>query len=114
MAGSMEMTAQAERRWQPPKVDRLFKHGVLLFAVFLALVPTVFMILTSLKSDEEYTYNKIGLPHALVLDHFDNVVFQSPFFAWIWGTGETAVRLYAPPREVGQGRPGESREYWIW
>jgi ABC-type glycerol-3-phosphate transport system permease component len=91
MAGSMEMTAQAERRWQPPKVDRLFKHGVLLFAVFLALVPTVFMILTSLKSDEEYTYNKVGLPHALVLDHFDNVVFQSPFFAWMWHSVILAV-----------------------
>jgi len=65
------------------KPDRALKHAILLFATFLALVPTIFMVLTSLKSDEEYTFNKIGLPQAPVLDHFDNVLFQSPFFAWM-------------------------------
>jgi ABC-type glycerol-3-phosphate transport system permease component len=73
----------AQHRWQPVKADRALKHGVLLFATFLALVPTIFMVLTSLKSDEEYTYDKIGFPQTLVLDHFDNVLFHSPFFAWM-------------------------------
>ena len=41
------------------------------------------MILTSLKSQEEYTFNKVGFPQALVFDHFENVLFESPFFAWM-------------------------------
>jgi ABC-type glycerol-3-phosphate transport system permease component len=65
------------------KPDNLLKHAILLFAVFVALVPSIFMILTALKSDEEYTFNKVGLPHALVLDNFRFVAFDSPFFQWM-------------------------------
>jgi ABC-type glycerol-3-phosphate transport system permease component len=72
----------------PPKpalvgFDTVLKQIVLLIAVFIALVPTIFMIMTALKSDDEYTFNKIGFPHALVFDHFDVVLFKSPFFAWM-------------------------------
>jgi ABC-type glycerol-3-phosphate transport system permease component len=68
--------------------DRVLKHAVLLFAVFIALVPTIYMVMTALKSDDEYTFNKIGFPHALVLDHFDIVLFKSPFFQWM---GNSAI-----------------------
>ena len=72
----------------PPKpglvgFDTVLKQIVLLGAVFIALVPTIFMVMTALKSDDEYTFNKVGFPHALVFDHFDVVLFQSPFFAWM-------------------------------
>jgi len=63
--------------------DLALKHGVLLLAVFLALAPTAFMIVTALKSEDEYTINKVGLPHPPVLDHFVQVLFQSPFFVWM-------------------------------
>jgi ABC-type glycerol-3-phosphate transport system permease component len=63
--------------------DRIVKHGVLLLATLLALVPTLYMLMTALKSADEYTVNKIGFPRTLVLDNFDNVLFQSPFFAWM-------------------------------
>jgi raffinose/stachyose/melibiose transport system permease protein len=65
------------------KPDNALKHAILLFAVFLALVPSVFMVLTALKSEEEYTFNKVGLPQTVVFDHFENVLFGSPFFAWM-------------------------------
>jgi raffinose/stachyose/melibiose transport system permease protein len=65
------------------KPDQVLKHGILLVATFLALVPSLFMILTSLKGQDEYTFNKTGLPHALVLDHFKSILFDSPFFAWM-------------------------------
>jgi len=61
--------------------DNALKHGILLLATFLALVPSIFMILTSLKSQDEYTFNKVGLPQALVLDHFKSILFDSPLFA---------------------------------
>lgn len=59
------------------------KHGVLLFASFLALVPTLFMIMTALKSDEEYAIDKLGLPLAPSLDHFRSVLVDSPFLEWM-------------------------------
>src|SRR3954462_1523172 len=73
------------------KPDAMVKHAVLLIAVFIALVPTIYMVMTALKSDDEYTFNKIGFPHALVLDHFDVVFFQSPFFQWMGNSAILAV-----------------------
>lgn len=63
--------------------DKALKHGILVIATLIALTPTVFMILTSLKSQEEYTFNKTGLPQQLVLDHFRTVLFESDFIAWM-------------------------------
>ena len=63
--------------------DSALKHGILLAATFFALVPSIFMILTSLKSQDEYTFNKIGLPHALVLDQFESLISDSPIFDWM-------------------------------
>jgi ABC-type glycerol-3-phosphate transport system permease component len=65
------------------KPDQALKHGILLLAAFLALTPSLFMIMTSLKGQEEYTFNKVGLPQAVVFDHFETILFESPFFAWM-------------------------------
>ena len=59
------------------------KQGVLLLASFIALVPTLFMIATALKSDEEYAVNKLGLPDTPVLENFRAVLVDSPFLAWM-------------------------------
>ena len=67
----------------PIGLDAVLKQAVLLFAVFIALVPTIFMIMTAVKSDAEYTFDKIGFPDRLVFDHFDVVLFESPFFHWM-------------------------------
>src|SRR3546814_11524567 len=68
------------RRARP---NQVLKHSILLLATFVALVPSVFMIMTSLKSQEEYTFNKAGLPQDVVLDHFHSVLFDSGFFGWM-------------------------------
>lgn len=65
------------------KPDQVLKHAILVLATIVALAPSAFMIVTSLKSDEEYTFNKVGLPQELVLDHFRNVLFESEFFSWM-------------------------------
>ncbi|MFO1121787.1 MAG: carbohydrate ABC transporter permease [Hyphomicrobiales bacterium] len=59
------------------------KQGVMLVSAFLALVPTLFMITTALKSDEEYAIDKLGLPGQPVLDNFRNVLLDSPFLIWM-------------------------------
>ena len=76
-------SAPEQTRPAPVALDTVLKQAVLLLAVFIALVPTIFMLMTALKSDEEYTFNKVGFPHALVFDHFDVVLFESPFFQWM-------------------------------
>ena len=68
------------RRTRP---DLALKHGILLLATFVALVPSLFMIMTSLKSQEEYTFNKAGLPQDFVFKHFHSVLFDSGFFGWM-------------------------------
>ena len=65
------------------KPDQVFKHGILVVATLIALTPSIFMILTSLKSQDEYTFNKVGFPETLVLDHFRSVVFESDFLSWM-------------------------------
>lgn len=59
------------------------KQGVLLVSAFLALVPTLFMIITALKSNEEYAIDKLGLPDWPVLEHFRTVLLDSPFLIWM-------------------------------
>jgi ABC-type glycerol-3-phosphate transport system permease component len=65
------------------KPDQVLKHSILVLATIVALAPTAFMILTSLKSQEEYTFNKVGWPQAIVLDHFHSVLFESDFIGWM-------------------------------
>ena len=65
------------------KPDQALKHGILVTATLIALFPTLFMILTSLKSDDEYTFNKVGWPQQIVLDHFHTVLFESDFINWM-------------------------------
>ena len=65
------------------RVDNPFKHAILILASILALLPTLFMIGTSLKSQDEYALDKVGLPDALDFENFRSVVFDSPFFAWM-------------------------------
>lgn len=59
------------------------RHLVLLLASFLALVPTLYMIVTALKSDAEYAADKLGLPQAPVLENFRAVLVDSPFLFWM-------------------------------
>lgn len=66
-----------------PEPNLVLKHGLLAVATLIALTPTLFMILTSLKGQEEYTFNKVGLPQAVVFDHFRNLLFESDFIAWM-------------------------------
>lgn len=77
MSDRMDILA---RRTKP---DQVLKHSILVLATLVALAPTAFMILTSLKSQQEYTYNKVGLPETLAFEHFHRVLFDSDFFAWM-------------------------------
>ena len=48
----------------------VFTHAILLVAVFTALFPTYFMFTTSFKTNDEYRFNKIGLPKQIMLRQY--------------------------------------------
>lgn len=62
---------------------QLLRHAILALATLAALAPTLFMIATSLKSQDEYTFNKVGLPADPLLAHYREVLFDSAFFGWM-------------------------------
>jgi ABC-type glycerol-3-phosphate transport system permease component len=62
---------------------RTLQQFALILASAIALVPTLFMLNTAFKSQEEYLADKTGLPDALVLDHFRQILFDSPIFLWM-------------------------------
>jgi ABC-type glycerol-3-phosphate transport system permease component len=41
------------------------------------------MLVTALKSQDEYQADKTGLPDAPVLDHFRQILFDTPVFLWM-------------------------------
>ena len=70
-------------RRKPITAGDALKQGVLLVSAFLALVPTLYMIMTALKSEEEYAIDKLGLPDAPVFENFRAVMIDSPFLGWM-------------------------------
>ena len=67
----------------PSRSARALQHAILVAATLVALAPTAFMLLTSLKSQAEYTFNKTGLPQGLDFEHYRAVLFDSSFVAWM-------------------------------
>jgi ABC-type glycerol-3-phosphate transport system permease component len=61
---------------------RIPMHAVLIVATLLVLLPGYFMIITSLKSQEDYGANKLGLPKALAVENFDTALRGGRFFVW--------------------------------
>ena len=65
------------------RAARAMQHAILVAATLVALAPTVFMLLTSIKSQAQYIFNKTGLPQTAVLDHYRSVLLESPFLTWM-------------------------------
>lgn len=95
---------------------KLWKYSLLTAAAIIALVPTIFMVLTSFKSKEEYAFDKIGLPDRIVFDHYISALIDSPFLLWMFNsvvlvlgavlisTIVSALASYAIARMVFPGR----------
>ena len=66
-------------------------HGILLIAVLTALFPTYFMFTTSFKTNDEYRFNKIGLPQEFVLKQYDEAIFQNEFIRWMLNSATFAL-----------------------
>lgn len=66
-------------------------QSLLLLATLIALVPAVFMVVTSLKTKEQYGIDKLGLPAPWVLDNYAEVLTQHPFLKWLGNSALLSV-----------------------
>ena len=58
------------------------KHGGLLFATVLVLLPGYFMIITAFKTQEGYSLNKFDFPHPFFTGSFVTAMRGGRFFLW--------------------------------
>jgi raffinose/stachyose/melibiose transport system permease protein len=73
----------AHRHRPAINIGHLWRHAFLLMATIVALTPTIYMISTALKSQEDYVLDKVGFPTQPVLDHFRSALLDSPFLTWM-------------------------------
>ncbi|MFN8377393.1 MAG: carbohydrate ABC transporter permease [Anaerolineae bacterium] len=58
-------------------------QGVLIFAAVVAMVPAVFMMMNSFKTNMQYGVDKLGLPAPFTLENYQQVLTEHPFFLWM-------------------------------
>lgn len=58
-------------------------QGLLIIAALVALTPAAFMIMTSLKTPEQYNIDRLGLPDPLTFGNYTQVINQHPFMLWM-------------------------------
>ena len=69
-------------RRRRPSGGTIAKEAVLLAAVAIVLLPTIFVVLTALKTQNEYSLDKIGLPSAPTLANVEEAMRGGRFGLW--------------------------------
>jgi raffinose/stachyose/melibiose transport system permease protein len=91
-AVGQQAATQVQRRDRPRvHLADVVRHALLLLATFIALAPGFFMFTTALKSQDEYVFDKVGLPDTVVLENFRGAVIDNPFFLWMRNSAILAV-----------------------
>ncbi|MGC8879670.1 MAG: hypothetical protein ACP5R2_10630, partial [Anaerolineae bacterium] len=60
----------------------IIKQLVLLLAAFTVLFPAYFMVITPLKTQEAYSFSKLGFPTQIYLGNFETALRGGRFFLW--------------------------------
>ncbi len=74
--------AQDQETTRKPGGIRLPAHVILVLMSLIVLLPAYFMVITAVKSQDDYSANKIGLPVQVVLTNFDTALRGGRFFVW--------------------------------
>lgn len=62
---------------------RLLKQAALTVAALVSLGPVLFMVVTALKTDDQYSDDVLGLPSPLTLANFGEATRGSEFLTWV-------------------------------
>ncbi len=60
----------------------ILKHLIFSIWSVLTIFPIVFMIITALKTKDEYSYNKLGFPIDATLSNIKEILFETNFGRW--------------------------------
>lgn len=66
-----------------PGFGRLIIHLVLIVILISILVPIVFMVATSLKSKDEYSENRFGVPRVLFFANYVDIFSRTRILFWL-------------------------------
>ena len=61
---------------------RFGRHLLLVVAVLVTISPLLFMAMTSLKSEDEYAGNRVGLPHDATFQNISTVIHDPNLAQW--------------------------------
>lgn len=70
-------------RWRRPSRGTLAKELVLLVAVLIVLLPSVFVVLTAFKTQADYAADKLGFPSVPTLANVDEAMRGGRFGTWL-------------------------------
>ena len=56
---------------------------ILILACAIALIPAIFMVMNSFKTNMQYGVDKLGLPLPFTIENYQQVLTQHPFFLWM-------------------------------
>ena len=79
----MSAAHEPPRRDRRPGLTHLPHHVVLVLATALAVGPLLFMLMTALKTDEQYLNDTLGLPWPLSFGNFEEALHGGDFFIWL-------------------------------
>jgi len=65
------------------KPTSVLTHAILLVSVFCLMLPLYFVISTALKTRDDYSADKIGLPDTLFTGNFTTALRGGTFFLWL-------------------------------
>jgi raffinose/stachyose/melibiose transport system permease protein len=89
-------TRARARRWvRRPSRGTLAKEAVLLVAVVIVLLPSLFVVITALKTSSDYSLDKIGLPPVPTLANVEEAMRGGRFGLWFWNSIVLAVGAVA-------------------
>lgn len=81
----------AHPRWRRPSGGTLAKELVLVTAVLIVLLPSVFVVITALKTQADYAADKIGLPSVPTLANVEEAMRGGRFGTWLMNSIILAV-----------------------
>ncbi|MHB8279580.1 MAG: carbohydrate ABC transporter permease [Candidatus Humimicrobiaceae bacterium] len=78
----MEKVKQKEYKVRKNYFAFFGRQLLLIILTIISLYPVFFMLITAIKSKEEYVFNKFGFPKALALNNFFEVFIGKNFDQW--------------------------------
>ncbi len=77
--------------WRRPTRGTLVKELVLLAAVLIVLLPSIFVVFTALKTQSDYAMDKVGFPPLPTLANVEEAMRGGRFGTWLFNSVVLAV-----------------------